>query len=162
MMELGLDCMDRNIRAWSQWSRLGYWYPQPAQNQNSEKSEKNQRQHVLVIVPVESKAGPSTRSITIALPGGPDPSLQGLQRQNSPGGLYDLSKRLSPVCAGVGWAGAGKSVADSNSCEVAEHLAANARDFPKLQSMKLTFNQLTHASMDKLSLCLNKITAVCA
>ncbi len=55
---------------------------------------------------------------------------------------------------------AGLSVADSNLCEVAEHLAANARDFPKLQSIKLTFNQLTHASMDKLSLCLNKITSV--
>jgi hypothetical protein len=55
---------------------------------------------------------------------------------------------------------AGKSVADANLCEVAEHLAANARDFPKLKSMKLTFNQLTHASMDKLSLCLNKITTI--
>ncbi len=55
---------------------------------------------------------------------------------------------------------AGKSVADSNLCEVAEHLAVNARDFPRLQSMKLTFNQLTHASMDKLSLCLNKITTI--
>ncbi len=54
---------------------------------------------------------------------------------------------------------AGKSAADSNLCEVAEHLAANARDFPKLQSMKLTFNQLTHASMDKLSLLL-KTTSV--
>jgi hypothetical protein len=54
----------------------------------------------------------------------------------------------------------GKAVADSNLCDVSEYLAANARDFSKLQSLKLTYNLLTHASMDKLSVCLNKITTI--
>ena len=55
---------------------------------------------------------------------------------------------------------AGKSMNDENLRLLSEHLETFSREFPTLQVLKLTYNDLTHASMDALAKCLKKMTSI--